>query len=435
MHDSIIQEIKPCLKLDGDFLYFRPFKGDDVIKIVKSIDVDKKIWLIHNSLGLENPTDHDKEKDGKILYTQGRFCNLRKNLLSKLQSNLGRKLKNYEILDYKSTQLSLSKLTSKHFCIVILDTIQYQPTLDCLKFFTKYLIKNGKIIVTNYNDNSDNLCSKAVKMFLKNNQDKFIIKINKLQKCIILERTLDLCEVIDDQLTENIQKLSDNFYINNNENKNNEEIIISCVLKTGGVYDYNYVNALANAVKQNVTVNHKLICITNDSSNFNSNIDDVILFKNNFPKWWGKIELFRPDIFNNKRIFFLDLDTVILKNIDHLLVEKYKFMGLRDFYRPTEMGSGLLFWEHDHYHHIYEKFLKNSTYIINNTPEGDQRWIADNVGKINYFQDHFKTVFSYKKHCLPGNKLKIPKDASIICFHGKPKPHEITNELKNYWKP
>lgn len=436
MHESVIQEIKDCLKLDGDFLYFRPFKGDSLIKILKSIDVDKKIWLIHNSLGLEPHTNYDLEKDGKILYPQGRFANNRKNLICKLESNLGKKFKNYQILDYKTTNLSLSKITCIKFSVIILDSIQYKPTLECLNFFTKYLEKGGKIIVTNFIESSNNLSTKAVKDYINKNPTHFIQKINRIQKCIILQKidNYNFQEVTFD--AEHTNPISQPYSNQNIKlHYNSDEIVIVCVLKTGGIYDYNYVNALSNSVKQHVTIKHKFVCLTNDSTGFNKNVDEVVYFKHAFPKWWAKIELFRPDLFNDKRVFFLDLDTIILRNIDHILCNNSKFLGLRDFYKPHDMGSGLLFWEHNEYHRIYENFIKNSTYIINNTPEGDQRWIADNSGKISYFQDHFNDIFSYKKHCLPQNKLKIPKNASIICFHGKPKPHEINNDLSKYWNP
>jgi alpha-N-acetylglucosamine transferase len=166
-------------------------------------------------------------------------------------------------------------------------------------------------------------------------------------------------------------------------------------------------------------------------------VDSIIKLKHDFKKWWCKIELFRPDIFKNKRVFFLDLDTVILENIDNIVSKKFNFCGLRDFYKNDTLGSGLMSWTSGGYHHIYEKFLRNSQAIMNYTPEGDQQWINQNVDGITYFQDVFGSeIVSYKKHCIKNKIFNMPKNAKIICFHGVPKPHEINYpQIRDHWLP
>ena len=39
---------------------------------------------------------------------------------------------------------------------------------------------------------------------------------------------------------------------------------------------------------------------------------------------------------------------------------------------------------------------------------------------VDIIQNIVKT-YSYKLHCKDG----VPEDASVVCFHGKPRPHEI----------
>ena len=67
---------------------------------------------------------------------------------------------------------------------------------------------------------------------------------------------------------------------------------------------------------------------------------------------------------------------------------------------------------------------------------GDQGWINMYRPSMDYFQDFFPNeVVSYKAHCVGNNnKVTVPKKAKIICFHGRPRPHEITDGLSKYWK-
>jgi hypothetical protein len=218
-----------------------------------------------------------------------------------------------------------------------------------------------------------------------------------------------------------------------------EKLTVACVLMNGGkVYDYKYVNALANAVAKNVTIPYTFTCLTDNPQNFNKNVHKVIKLKHGFPKWWSKIELFRPDIFDDtEQVFFLDLDTVITNNIDDIVSYDGNFCGLRDFYRIVSLGSGLLSWKPSNHHHIYHNFLLKSANIIANTPEGDQRWIDSQTSKMDYFQDLFgRKVISWKKDCVINKMVSVPLSASIICFHGVPKPHEISHSaIVSNWQP
>jgi hypothetical protein len=425
MLDTINKAIEQTKNVSGDLLFFRVYKGDTIIRLIKSGVTDKHMFLVHNSTGLETPTIFDYEKDNKTcLYKKGRFAYSKKDLLSRLNSNLKGKNNVYSILDYRSIADATSKLSTITPSVCIIDLIQYEPTKISLEYCFNIIPTNGCIIISNYLENSRSLSSKAVNEFVEENSCDIKTYVNTIEKSIIITKS---------KFTPLILEAPSAVEQNSDPN-----LIIACVLRTGGgVYDYNYVNALANAVKRNVTVPHTFVCLTNDSSGFNNNVDSVIPLKHDFRKWWCKMELFRPDIFNGKQVFFLDLDTVIIDNIDQIVTKTFEFCGLRDFYKITTLGSGLMSWRHDKYHYVYERFLKNPTYIMNNTPEGDQRWINENVKSMKYFQDVFgNNVVSYKKDCVKNKAFRLPKNTKIVCFHGVPKPHEIQYpEIKDHWLP
>jgi hypothetical protein len=219
----------------------------------------------------------------------------------------------------------------------------------------------------------------------------------------------------------------------------NDSLTIACVLMTGGqIYNYRYVNALANAIAKHVTIPHTFTCLTNDSTNFNDNVHKVIKLQHEFPKWWSKIELFRTDLFSDtSQVFFLDLDTVITQNIDDIVSYKGHFCGLRDFYTSESLGSGLLSWSPRRHHHIYKNFLLKPSYIMANMRYGDQEWIDLQTKRVDYFQDLYgKKIVSWKKHCVARDKIYVPTESSIICFHGVPKPHEIAHDIiVSNWQP
>jgi len=216
------------------------------------------------------------------------------------------------------------------------------------------------------------------------------------------------------------------------------KIVIVFVLKSGGIYDYKYVNNLVSGIKANLDVPHRIVGLTDDKRNLTEDIDRLVSFRHGWPKWWGKIELFRDDIFeDDEQVFFFDLDTFIVGSLNEIVKYRGGFCALKDFYRPESMGSGMMSWNGRRVHRIYDEFIKHDRKYINNTPEGDQAFISLYKPQIEYWQDVYpEEIISYKVHCVKtpqGVSATLPEKAKVVCFHGKPRPHEITTELKRYW--
>lgn len=203
-----------------------------------------------------------------------------------------------------------------------------------------------------------------------------------------------------------------------------DPIDIVCVLKTGGDYDAEYVHKLYRNVSRNISISYKFYCM----SDIHIKGINTIELQHDWKTWWSKIEIFRT--FRNKTLY-LDLDTVLVGNINHLLTFSHSFTGLRGFYRDI-FNSGFMAWEGD-YSFIYRDFLvvqdkrKGSERIRDHVLGNDQNFISSRLveHKINWdvWQDLFPNeVVSYKVHCKGKG---VPENAKVICFHGKPRPHEI----------
>ncbi len=203
---------------------------------------------------------------------------------------------------------------------------------------------------------------------------------------------------------------------------------ISCVLKSGGDYNWDHVRSLKRQLDQHLTLDFNLHVLSDLNMPLDLHSKGCIFvgLKRNYPGWWSKIELFN----NFNHTFYFDLDTYIVGNINHIVSWPHVFTGLRGFYdRP--FGSGLMGWDGD-YGYIYTEFREAGTNFIiedyKRKRKGDQEWI----GKIlelneitpNIFQALFPNqIVSYKIH-VQGKEL--PSTARIVCFHGRPRIQEVS---------
>lgn len=212
------------------------------------------------------------------------------------------------------------------------------------------------------------------------------------------------------------------------------------VLKTGGeIYNSRYVNALAANIKNNVTVDVELAVLTNDPTGINMEVvDRIIPMAHDFAGWWSKIELFRRGIFTSERVLYFDLDTVIVDNIDDIVMNESEFAGLLDFMSKPRFQTGVMLWEPSKYHHIYDDFVKNPRLVMGTHVEGDAGWIRENIENKSYFNQILpKRIVSFKVHCYNAARkyINIPDNAAVVCFHGKPRPHTITDyKITKHWK-
>ena len=205
-------------------------------------------------------------------------------------------------------------------------------------------------------------------------------------------------------------------------------------LKWGDKYGPEYVNRLFYAIERHVTREHRFWCVTEDDAGIDWRIRrSPLKIDHGLETWWNKIQLFSNNLLipAGEQIFYIDLDTLIVANIDDLLTDRIpEIVVLRDFYHGIAktaglVGSGLMSWRHGQYQHIWDQFIKDpQAAIMSCRPHGDQRWIENCLESWYYWQDLFPNrVASFKVHCRDG----IPPNAGVICYHGRPSiPESIT---------
>ena len=223
---------------------------------------------------------------------------------------------------------------------------------------------------------------------------------------------------------------------------NTKPIIIVC-LKWGDKYASHYVNKLYFGIKRNTSLPFELHCFTEDRSGLHDDIHVHNLTHNNIVSWWNKLYLFSNELpFNyGQKIFYIDLDTIIVRNIDNILLyNPGKLVVLRDFYTGLartvigndNVGSGLMSWNHGSYTSVWDNFIKDPYKAIQSVkPHGDQKWIQHMITDRIYWQDVFPDqISSFKVHCNNG----LPNSTKIICYHGKPNIPESYSKHNRVWK-
>jgi len=202
--------------------------------------------------------------------------------------------------------------------------------------------------------------------------------------------------------------------------------IFACVLKLGGDYLPEHVAILANQVKKHTTIDYEFICITDYTEPIEGATTIPLIKK--YPGWWSCVELYRlvgP-------VVAVGVDTMIKGNIDGLfeLIKKTSekdFWMIRAFRGQNKTISGILGWNGD-WSRLFVDFCFQKTV---NRLRGDEDYVNLQLSKYgtipSILQDSFPGIYSYKRHCLKG----IPKNCSVLVFHGHPRPFEVPH----LWKP
>lgn len=199
--------------------------------------------------------------------------------------------------------------------------------------------------------------------------------------------------------------------------------VIACV-RAGEAYSADYVRRLVSMVGRHAGgKDYRMVCLTDQTDDVSC--ETLPLF-DGAVGWWSKIGLFRPGVFPRVPVLYLDLDTIICGDIGGMIgfgPREGQVIMLRDFYHKNKFASGIMVWvPGDHTDSIWAEW-ENSGQPKDDT-RGDQGWIERFVdtGPL-CLRGLFGGITSWKVDCALTNRP--PNNARIVCFHGRPKPHEL----------
>jgi hypothetical protein len=224
----------------------------------------------------------------------------------------------------------------------------------------------------------------------------------------------------------------------------------ACVLY-GSAYSWAYVERLYNMLSRHLSPTVKLHVYTQADCAVPGHMIKHVLTE--WPiahasrAWWYKIQLFNPTHHSGPLLYF-DLDTVIVDNIDWIWQHPTRyFWAVKDFkylWRPTstDINSSIMWWDTNQHRHVWDNFATQNLTQVMSQYRGDQDYIS---ARIDYNQRRFFDTdkvkswrwqcldggynFDKKRHFKPGTGTKFDEQTSVLIFHGKPKPDQITDTV------
>lgn len=188
-----------------------------------------------------------------------------------------------------------------------------------------------------------------------------------------------------------------------------------------------YVEKLRRMVARHLTAQHRFVVLTDDGER-HGGPPGVVWLPPEFKGWWGKVCLFDQNLFEG-RVLYLDLDTVIVGSLDELVHHKGILHLDHWGWERKVYGSGVMVWDAGEHAEIWTQFTPEVPRRFGGEGQGDQDWVTSLGGWDALPRG---VCVSYRYHC---RKNGPPAGASVVCFHGRPKPHEFTEGwVKEGWQ-
>lgn len=193
---------------------------------------------------------------------------------------------------------------------------------------------------------------------------------------------------------------------------------IFCVLRSGGEFRPEHVQRLQQHAGF-FAPDTEFVCLSDVAI---AGVETIPL-ESDWPGWWAKMELFRPDLGGD--MLYLDLDSSIVGDVsDMLSIGKTAIM--RDVYRPAGLQSSIMFLAERDRREVWQAWAMHASEWQGRYRKlGDQGFLERLwTGKVALWQDCLPGhVVSYKVDCA--GPEGIPQGARVIAFHGRPRPWEI----------
>lgn len=177
-------------------------------------------------------------------------------------------------------------------------------------------------------------------------------------------------------------------------------LTVACVCVPGGIYHEGHVERLRQMVERHLSLPFSF----------------EVIRESPFPGWWAKVSLFEPRRFFG-RVLYLDLDVTVVGSLNDLAeLRAAPIYAISDYQRPLTVNSSVMVWRAGHADAVYTRFTPD----VMGRLHGDQDWINECVRPARFPR---RWCPSFKRDVQPAGR--VPTDARVVVFHGKPKPWEV----------
>ena len=218
-----------------------------------------------------------------------------------------------------------------------------------------------------------------------------------------------------------------------------ETLSVVCV-KWGTKYDAQYVLLLYAGVLRNLSIPFNFVCFTDDTSGLEHEAGiQCISLETGWQGWWNKASLFSSSFPLRGRIMYIDLDTVITGSLEEMTSYRGDFAILstrgidnegKDF--SNGYNSSILMWAagSSKLDSICE-VLREHFDLVHNFIHRFDHWLEMMVADADLIQDIYpEYVVDFVHACTKS----VPKNARIVVFPLRPKPHEFPAPwVKDIW--
>lgn len=221
----------------------------------------------------------------------------------------------------------------------------------------------------------------------------------------------------------------------------------ACVIHSNG-YDWQYVNRLYNMLSRNLSRPIRFHVYTEADRSVPDHMIKHVLTE--WPgiagpkrSWWYKMQLFDSGVFAGQMLYF-DLDVVVTGNLDWITeLPTRSFWAIHDFrrlWKPSSrtINSSVMYFDTTQYHYVWSAFQQIPLNTVINNHKGDQDFITATIdpNHLRYFD--LDRILSWRWQIInhgirprravissPSTEITVPESASVVVFHGDPKPHAV----------
>ena len=235
---------------------------------------------------------------------------------------------------------------------------------------------------------------------------------------------------------------------------------LNCIcIKWGTLYPTEHVNRLFRAVLRNTERPVNFFCMTEDAVGLDPHIKVLPLVDQPFePRMRAaqktatkkngalrKIAMFRPGLLGDidGPVLAFDIDVLITGNLDEMADYAPCKVAMRGPFtnrsEPPTYGEGsVIKFEPKHHAFLYDEMANDPEGSVKMCKGSEQTYtstLATQNEAIALYPDAW--IVSFKFHCRPKRPMnlfvppKLPKDARIVCFHGRPKVDEALEGFKS----
>ena len=229
-------------------------------------------------------------------------------------------------------------------------------------------------------------------------------------------------------------------------------------LKFGTLYDAEYVNNLRRAVARNTRSTLRFFCVTDDARGLDPGIEVIalerqpyqdrmanLMQKSGWAAPFQKVGLHRPDLIPDIEgpLVFFDLDVLVVGDVDRLRDFAPGKLCMRRTWdndpNSGHLGHGsVVKFEPRKHGYVWQDMVDDVDGAMALSRGHDQIYIsrtAEKHGDFVPFPDEW--IASFKYDCRPPRPLNLvlpprkPKEAIVICFHGRPKMREAVDGFRS----